>query len=68
MEKVQKRSNPVCYTPSSEPFRIKNIVMLYSQTHVLQWLQRNEPDLRKCSCPVAKGEIVSPFASFAPHS
>jgi hypothetical protein len=29
MGKVQKHSNPKCYTPSSEPFRIyKNIMLL----------------------------------------
>jgi hypothetical protein len=36
MDKVQKHSNPECYTPSSEPFRIYYVILL---SYVTQYLR-----------------------------
>jgi hypothetical protein len=35
MDKVEKPRNPECYTPSSEPFRITNLVWQ------VKWLSNN---------------------------
>jgi hypothetical protein len=33
MDKFREPSNSVCYTPSSEPYRIYKIIGVYSGTH-----------------------------------
>jgi hypothetical protein len=41
MDKVQKPSNPKCYTPSTEPFRINPIIKFFYMK------LKNRPQIRK---------------------